>query len=234
MLPSEQHVLKSRRNDMGNQEEVLVSRAVAALKRVAPIMADARTAQHGSKHRRTNSRTSSPSGRGDLSRRRFFAGSSGSGVDKGTRVVQGGVGLVGIKTEEGARESRERAASFAADRDLDEAFLASFGVSLTVSQDDHGSSGHALSSVGSFDPTRVISRSMEASNAAINHRSGDAGGDAEAREKWDYEFRRRKAEATLSKPEYKCWVIRQEVEGYRRQEEELRSKIYNGDPLLPL
>lgn len=126
--------------------------------------------------------------------------------------------------------SRERAASFAADRDLDEAFLASFGVTLTESRGDHGS-GQGLSSVELFDPARIKSRSMEV--VAISDRSGEAGRDAKSREKWDYEVRRRKAELTLSKPEYKCWIIREEIEGYRREEEKLKSKIYNGDPLLP-
>lgn len=223
----EQRVLTSRRNDKGNQEEVLVSGAVAALKRVAPIMSDARTTQHGTKHRRTNSCTT-PSGRGDPSRRRFFADRDAD-TDKGTRSVQDGVDHVAVNTEE-ARVSRERAASFAADRNLDEAFLASFGVTLMESRGNHGS-GQALSSVGLFDPARVISRSMEA--AAINDRSGEADGDSKSRRKWDYEVRRRKAELALSKPEYKCWVIREEIEGYRRQEEKLKSKIYNGDPLLP-
>lgn len=239
-LPRDERVLTASRDPSRNAEDVL-SRVSAALKRVAPLMADATLTEHGSKHRRTNSCTprggGGGSGDGDACRRRVFFGNDNSTIsgnhsdididEDDPRLVQETVSRIALETEK-VRASRERAASFAAaDRDLDDAFLASFGVSLTMGS-GAGSGGRQLPTVPAtdapfFDRTRITSLPLGGT---------EAGRIEPVAEKQDY--RRQRAEATLSAAEFECWLVREEIDGYRRQEEKMRSEIFNGDPLLPL
>ena len=230
-----------------------MARVAATLKRVAPLIAHARPTESANKHRRTNSCKNvaggnGGGGEGDTKRRYVFDGSGNSklfvesspmddaGEDDIDRQLRKRVGLIALETEK-VRSSRERAASAAAaDRDLDEAFLKSWGVSLAGAgaADGNGvlssAAAAAVRAVGgkataSFDRTRVTSLPLGLTEARKEN--------SEA-EHEEYEFRRRKAAATLSPADYKCWVIREEIDGYRRQEEKMRSEIFNGDPLLPL
>lgn len=207
----------------------MVLRASAALKRVAPIMADARPTKHNNKHRRTNSCAIQGGNGGGASQRRLFFGSgsravignpSSMDIDDDARLLQERVSRIALQTQE-VRASRERAASFAtADRDLDDAFLASFGISLPGSR-----GGAKAPPVPSFDRNRVTSLRLDAAERARPESEAD---------RQEYEIRRRRAETTLPAREYKCWVVREEIKQYRRQEEKLQSEIFNGDPLLPL
>lgn len=154
-----------------------------------------------------------------------------------------------------------------ADRDLDEAFLRSFGLTLAragssgINGDKrdggrvHGGGCNNDGSRSGFDTTRITSRPLQLLNpgataagyADVLQRTDDgrkadlkrkhveaAKKDTQQELHGDYEARRREAAASLSATEYECWVIREEIETYRRQEEQLRAEIFNGDPLLPL
>lgn len=241
---AEERVLTPSRDPMGNSTcSVDVRAAAATLKRVAPLIADSRPTKLGAKHRRTSS-SSTPT----TSHRRPLFGSGGrgggtaaaedksrgrSGVhkqqeeDDSERLLRERVEGIALETER-MRSSRERAASFAAaDRRLDEEFLESFGVSLdgpgTTTAATAGGGGASLPT---FDRERLKSALPLGSGA-----DGAERGQAEERE---YIARQRKAAATLSPAEYKCWEIREEIDRYRRQEESMRAQIFNGDPLLPL
>lgn len=247
-------VLTPSRDPTGN-EGGIVARVTATLKRVAPLIAHARPTESANKHRRTNSCINVAGGNGggeeDTKRRYVFDGNGDgklfvesspmddAGEDDIDRQLRKRVSLIALETEK-VRSSRERAASAAAaDRDLDEAFLKSWGVSLAGAgaADGNGvlssvapAAAVAASAAGgkaavSFDRTRVTSLPLGLTEARKEN------SEAELEE---HEFRRRKAAATLSPAEYKYWVIREEIDGYRRQEEKMRSEIFNGDPLLPL
>lgn len=249
-------VLTPSRDPTGN-EGGIVARVSATLKRVAPLIAHARPTESSNKHRRTNSCTNvaggsgggggGSGGEGDTKRRYVFDGSGNSKLfvessamsdaeeDDIDRQLRERVGLIALETEK-VRSSRERAASAAAaDHDLDEAFLKSWGVSLAGAgaADGNGllpsAAAAAVNSAGGkaapFDRTRVTSLPLGLTEGRKEN--------SEA-EHEEHEFRRRRAAATLSPAEYKCWVIREEIDGYRRQEEKMRSEIFNGDPLLPL
>ena len=226
-------------------------RAFATLKRLAPLIADSRPTKLGAKHRRTSSYSTPGSGGGSLSRRPpFFAsggdGGGGGGNAAATATAAGDKSRGGVREEEEdesdrllrekveglaleterMRSSRERAASFAAaDRRLDEEFLESFGVSLIGPGTAGGGGGEGGASPAAFDRERVTSLPL-GSGAKDAER-----GEAEERE---YKARRQKAAATLSAAEFKCWEIREEIDRLRRQEENMREQIFNGDPLLPL
>lgn len=234
------------RDPLGNSTSGADVRAASAtLKRVAPLIADSRPTKLGAKHRRTSS-YSSPT----PSRRRPFFGSGGrgsgtpaaedksrgrSGVheqegeeeDDSDRLLRERIEGIALETER-IRSSRERAASFAAaDRRLDEEFLGSFGVSLAGTRTAAaGGGGGGGASPSAFDRERVMSTLPLGSGAGDAER-----GQAEERE---YRARQRKAAATLSATEYKCWEIREEIDRCRRREESMRAQIFNGDPLLPL
>ncbi|CAM9534291.1 unnamed protein product [Ectocarpus sp. 13 AM-2016] len=223
---SEERVLAPSRDPTGNTE-LVGARASATLKRTAPLLVDSRP--DGAKHRRTSS-CSTPNGSGrNSSRRRFFGSSSGSRStalkfddgDDVDRLLSEGFEGIALETEE-IKTSRERATSFAAaDRDLDTAFLASIGVSLAGSS----RSGRGGGALPSFDLNRVtaLPRGLTKQEKART----DA-------EKQAYEARQRQAAATLSAADYRCWEIREEMGGYRRQEKKIRAQILDGDPLLPL
>lgn len=232
---NEERVLAPSRDPAGNTE-IVGARASATLKRMAPLLVDSRPVKHGAKHRRTSSCSTPNGGDRDSSRRRVFGSSSGSrsttllgrqrqlNFDLGDdvdRLLSEGVEGIVLETEE-IKTSRERASSFAAaDRDLDTAFLASIGVSLAGS----GAGGRGGDALPSFDLNRVtaLPRGLTKQEKART----DA-------EKQAYEARQRRAAATLSAADYKCWEIREEMGGYRRQEEKIRAQILDGDPLLPL
>ena len=251
-LSRDARVLTPSRDPMGN-EGGIVARVSATLKRVAPLIAHARPTKSGNKQRRTNSCITvtggsggdGGGGEGATKRRYVFDGIDSSKLfvessdmddaDESDidRQLRERVGLIALETEK-VRLSRERAASAAAaDRDLDEAFLKSWGVSLagTGVADRNGflPSAAAVSATegkaASFDRTRVTSLPLGLTEARKENLKA---------EHEEHEFRRRKAAATLSPAEYKCWLIREEMDGYRRQEEKMRSEIFNGDPLLPL
>ncbi|CAM9412594.1 unnamed protein product [Ectocarpus sp. 8 AP-2014] len=223
---NEERVLAPSRDPTGNTE-IVGARASATLKRMAPLLVDSRP--DGAKHRRTSS-CSTPNGSDrNSSRRRFFGSSSGSRSttlkfddgDDVDRLLSEGFEGIALETEE-IKTSRERAASFAAvDRDLDTAFLASIGVSLAGS----GGGGRGGGALPSFDLNRVtaLPRGLTKQEKART----DA-------EKQAYDARQRQAAATLSAADYKCWEIREEIGGYRRQEEKIRAQILDGDPLVPL
>lgn len=247
-LAEEERVLIACRDPAGNREGI-VARVTATLKRVAPLIADARPTKHGSKHRRTNSCTTPThgggGGGGGASRGQFFGKGTGNGNSvveghpspegmdgDGDRLLWERVSRIALETEQ-VRASRQRAASFAdADRDLDEAFLESFGVSLPGSgAADRGASLSSVAAraedggVASFDRARVTSIPLGCTEAGVLRSKA---------EQEELEVKRLKAAATLTPAEYKCWAIREEMDEYRRQEEKMRSEIFNGDPLLPL
>lgn len=223
-MATEQGVLTPSRDPAGNKESV-EARALATLKRVAPVMADSRPMKYVAKHRRISSLSSPGTGGDGVSRRRYFYGSGNSkGAvydDDDDRLLSERVAGIALETEK-LRTSRERAASVAAaDRALDADFLKSFGVSLAGS----GNGGSGTSSSSTFDRERVTS-------VPLGFRQKEkAGAKAEERQK---KARQRKAAETLSAAEYKCWEVREEIEGYRRQEEKIRAQIFDGDPLLLL
>lgn len=235
----EDRVLTPSRDPAGNSS--LEARASATLKRLAPLIAKV-----DAKHRRTSS-YSTPGGSsdGDSSRRQrrsFFGSGTGSSrlfgsqsrgsgstrEEDSDRLLWERVEGLALETEQ-LRSSRERTASLAAaDSRLDEAFLSSLGVSLNGAA---GSSATADSSRGgsasppAFDRERVIS--LPLGSATEDAAGARAEEDARA-------ARRNQAAATLSAAEFRCWEIREEIERYRRQEEKIRSRVFNGDPLLPL
>lgn len=205
------------------------ARASATLKRLAPLITKV-----DAKHRRTSSFSTPGSSGGGSSRHqhRFFFGSgNGNGTafaheDDSDRLLRERVEGLALETEQ-LRSSRERAASFAAaDSGLDEAFLRSFGVSLTGAAGGASASRGDSASPPAFDRERVAS--LPLGSTAQDNAAG-----AEA-EEGARTTRRLKAAATLSAAEFKCWEIREEIDRYRRQEENIRSQIFNGDPLLPL
>lgn len=200
-------------------------RASATLKRVAPLISDARPAKLGTKHHSTRSCWTPGRGGGrDPPRgRSFFGDGSGNSavfgshshsshdndIDRLLREQMEGIALEKEKMD----SSRKRAASFAAG---DEEFLESFDASLT---------GSGNSVVPEFDQEWVTSLALGSTD---REKAG------ENSEQQGYEARRQRAAATLSVAEYKCWELREEIDGYRRQEEKIRAQIFNGDPLLPL
>lgn len=232
-------MLTPSRDPAGNSS--LEARASATLKRLAPLITKV-----DAKHRRTSSYPA-PGGSGgsggDAPRRqhRSFFGTGGGnstalfGNESRSNVHEGDIDRLLRERVEGLaletdrlRSSRERAASFAAaDSGLDEAFLRSFGVSLTggAAGASAGASRGDGASPPAFDCERVASLS-------VGSTAEDTGG-AKAEEE-PYTARRQRAVATLSAAEFKCWEIRAEIDRYRRQEEKIRSQIFNGDPLLPL
>lgn len=217
------------RDPAGNSNSSVEARASATLKRLAPLIGKV-----DAKHRRTSSYSTPNS---DLRRQRrpvfgsgsrngngaaLFEGRSRGGAheDDGDveRLLRERVEGLALETER-LRASRERAASLAAaEFGLDEAFLNSFGVSL------NGTAGAGAGATPSFDREQVASLAATAEDSAR----------ASKAEEETRTARRQKAEATLSAAEFKCWEIREEIERYRRQEEKIRSQIFNGDPLLPL
>lgn len=206
-------------------------RASAMLKRVAPLISDARPAKLGTKHHSTRSCwTPGRGGSGDPPRgRSFFGDGSGNStvsgshfrsnhdndIDRLLREQMKGIALEKEKMD----SSRKRAASFAAG---DEEFLESFDASLTGSGAASGSGGSVLPE---FDQKWVTTLALDSTDRE------KAGENAEDQ---GYEARRQRAAATLSLAEYRCWELREEIDGYRRQEEKIRAQIFNGDPLLPL
>lgn len=256
----EDRALVSLRQSSGNRGE-MVARASAALKRVASLMPDARSGSNrgNNKHRRTNSRITAQARAATHHRRLFFdTGRSGGAADDDLsddemdndddddddRLLQERIGRIALETEN-VRASRDRAASFAAaDRDLDTAFLASFGVSLTPSG-TYGSAadgGRPLSASMATEATAaaaaVASRSFDRSRVTSLplRPAGSVNASIQARERQrqEKELRRRRAKATLSPSDYECWAIRENLDDYRRQEAKMREEIFNGDPLLPL
>lgn len=219
------------RDPAGNSNSSVEARASATLKRLAPLIGKV-----DAKHRRTSSYSTPNSGGGDPSRRQrrpvfgsgnrngngtaLFGGRSRGGAHENDgdveRLLRERVEGLALETEQ-LRASRERAASLAAaEFGLDEAFLNSVGVSL------NGTAG--AGATPSFDREQVASLAATAEDSAR----------ASKAEEETRTARRQKAAATLSAAEFKCWEIREEIERYRRQEEKIRSQIFNGDPLLPL
>lgn len=235
-------MLTPTRDPAGNQGDI-VAQVSAALKRAAPLMADAKPTKHSSKHRRTSSCSTLSERRtgGDPVRRRFFGNGNATVVlgnfsdlenVNDSCLLEAKVDRVALETEN-VKMSRERAASFAAaDHRLDEAFLASFGASLITPGSSGGdtqlpSAATVSTEAGamSFDIGRVTSLPLPLTEAK------EEDSKAEQQEK---DARRRRAATSLTAVEYECWLIREEIKESRRQEEKISSEIFNGDPLLPL
>lgn len=228
---AEDGVLTPSRDPAGNSS--LRAQASATLKRVAPLIAKV-----DAKHRRTSSysapgNSGGSGGGGNSHGAALFAGRSRGTAHEhdSDRLLRERLEGLALETEQ-LRASRERAeTSAAADMGLDEAFLNSFGVSLNETAGAGAGSGVSASrgdgtSPPAFDCERLISRPL-----------GSMAQDTVAGAKTEDETRtarRKEAAATLSAAEFQCWEIREEIDRYRRQDEKIRSQIFNGDPLLPL
>lgn len=219
------------RDQAGNTS--VEARASATLKRVAPLISDVRLAKLGAKHHRTSScLTPDRSGGGDPPVRRplFGDGAGNSAVsvsqfhsshdNETDRMLREQMKDIALETEKMIL-FQKRAASLAVTGD--EELLQSFDASLTGSRSACGSGG-PLPPV----PDQVWVASLLALDSTNKDKAGE-----NAHEQ-GYEARRQRAAATLSCAEYKCWELREEIDGYRRQEEKIRAQIFNGDPLLPL
>ncbi|CAM9403052.1 unnamed protein product [Pylaiella littoralis] len=228
---TEGRVLTPSRDQAGNTS--VEARASATLKRVAPLISDVRLAKLGAKHHRTSScLTPERSGGGDPPVRRplFGDGAGNSAVfvsqfhnshDNETgRMLREQMKDIALETEKMIL-FQKRAASLAVTGD--EELLQSFDASLTGSRSACGSGGP-------LPP--VPDQEWVASLLALDSTNKDKAG--ENAHEQGYEARRQRAAATLSCAEYKCWELREEIDGYRRQEEKIRAQIFNGDPLLPL
>lgn len=117
------------------------------------------------------------------------------------------------------------------DRKLDEAFLGSLGFTLPGSGAAiPGDPTGAPPGSNAFDLTRVLKRPVSATGMArVLERTKSQESDGE-----EFERKRRLAQLTLTAPEYLCWVNEQDLQRHRKEEQKMRSQIFNGDPLLPL
>lgn len=156
-------------------------------------------------------------------------------VASGDRRQKGAIEQLRRETEELRVLAEKQSSRVEADIELDKAFLSSFGITLPAA--GSGISGSAgITAVDTtphhsrphFDPTTFSSSSplfgRETAATAAKEREA-------TQAVKDYETRRRKAEATLSATEYRCWMIREERIRDRRAQDQMWARVFNGDPL---
>lgn len=195
----------------GETQEAVVSRALAVLKSVAPLMADAPVCR-----KRSNA---SPS-RGDhVSRRcRVLDSNNDNNQDSRSLLLQESIAAMSREAE-AMRASLEReASSAAADLALDEEFFASIGISLSGSRGSRSEESKVP-----FDRTRLLK-----SSPVDSARSSGTVGVAAARQDSGTED----ATTTLGRYSGIALEIEQAIQKSRKEEEETRRRIFNGDPML--
>lgn len=194
----------------GQIQETVVSRALRVLKSVGPLMADAPVSR-----KRLNE---SPS-RGDRVSRRFrvLERNNDSNQDSRPHLLQESIAAMSREAE-AMRASLEReASSAAADLALDEAFFASIGISLS-------GSGASRSKVP-FDRTRLLKKSLSDDSA----KSSNAMVVAIPRQESGTE---ENATTALGRYSGIGLEIQEAIEESKKEEEEIRRRIFNGDHML--
>lgn len=196
------------------------------------------------KHRRLNTttHTTTTPKRKRSSGTAFFRTSPSSENDaEGRRQREETIEKIRRETEELRVLTEQRRARAEANLELDKAFLGSFGLRLpgaafsgtaataTDSNSPQGDRGRqSEQSRPPFDPANLsLSRPLFSGTEG----AGPAALQEEAVRAQEYEARRRKAEATLTATEYRCWVIREEMLRDRQKQERLWASVFNGDPL---
>lgn len=240
------------------QQEV-VEKASAALKRVAPIMAEIQRKRD--KQRRLNTprrRATLPGGVTPKRKRvgetvvtRIGSPPKRTGYDRGRQET---IERLRRETEELRASTERERVSANADVEVDKSLLRSLGLTLPGSVENFtaattkslhlscdvnegvSSERHPKGRAAAYASPRWRPLFGERTRAAgagdVNvAQQGEGDSDVEATEAKQYELRRRTAEATLSATEYRCWIIREEVLKDRRKQEKIWARVFNGDPL---
>lgn len=194
----------------GQIQEAVVSRALTVLKSVGPLMADAPVSRK---------RLNASPGKGDRESRRCRVLESNNDIsqDSRSRLLQESVAAMSREAE-AMRASLEREASSAADDlALDEAFFASIGISLS------GSGGRR--SKVPFDRSLLLKKSVSDDSA----KSSEAVDVVVARQESETEENATKA---LGRYSGIGLEIQKAIEESKKEEEEIRRRIFNGDRML--
>lgn len=217
----------------------------STLKREAPVMAKAQESRDKQRRLNTTTRTATPK-RKRSNAIAFFRSPSAEN-DAEHRRQQEMIKQIHRETEELRILASQQRASADANLELDKVLLGSFGLKLPVSgfaetaatTTDNNGGTDGICPRGDkrhqfeqprpqFDPA---SPSFSHPLFSATEAAGVAALQEEAVQTKEYEARRRKAEATLTATEYRCWVIRDEMFRDRRKQDNMWAKVFNGDPL---